>query len=318
MSSLFSAGVDKTRLFLLTLAFSASSVAVYVSVRLRAVRERYYFMFPLIWVGPQELRFFFASLLVGLLGVHISAVLPSLVSRERLGRVNAERAIAGALGDFAGIAAALFIKEPWSLLAAPALALAGLMPKMEYERGEGVVLSVGVPLYLNAFLLGIAYSLTPATLALWARGESVPLALIYTAPSISRLIGGFTARRLLKGGWELETAILATLGMAAATGALGYTGEIAHGWALAFTRWFFMYLEGIAYSTFVQAKFKRELLPGIFTTINVSSEAGRLAGSFLVPLIISLSVRDAFLTSAALMAAAATALAPYLAYKTRR
>lgn len=158
---------------------------------------------------------------MGMLSVHTSSVIPGLVSKERLGRVNSERVIMGSLGDLMGIVMALFIKPTWLYLAIPPLyLLALLLPRFEYRRSERLVFSEARLIYLNSFLLGIAYSLTPpALMVMWSRGgNTYELALIYSAPPISSIISGFLGRRLLKLGRELIIAIASTVVMAATTG----------------------------------------------------------------------------------------------------
>ncbi len=243
LRALFTAGSNGFKLFLLTIAYSLSSLATFTLVRVRTARALYPFTSLLLLINLPYLRLFTTALLMGMLSVHTSSVIPGLVSKERLGRVNSERIIMGSLGDLMGIVMALFIKPTWLYVAIPLYLLALLLPRFEYRRSERLVFSEARLIYLNSFLLGIAYSLTPpALMVMWSRGgNTYELALIYSAPPISSIISGFLGRRLLKlGGRELIIAIASTVVMAATTGLMGVVGNPVIAWTLALTRWFFM------------------------------------------------------------------------------
>ncbi|WP_243679623.1 hypothetical protein [Vulcanisaeta souniana] len=264
LRALFTAGSNGFKLFLLTIAYSLSSLATFALVRVRTARALYPFTSLLLLINLPYLRLFTTALLMGMLSVHTSSVIPSLVSKERLGRVNSERVIMGSLGDLMGIVMALFIKPTWLYLAIPLYLLALLLPRFEYRRSERLVFSEARLIYLNSFLLGIAYSLTPALMVMWSRGgNTYELALIYSAPPISSIISGFLGRRPLKlGGRELIIAIASTVVMAATTGLMGVVGNPVIAWTLALTRWFFMAMFEIAITTFIQLRWRSDVLPG--------------------------------------------------------
>lgn len=165
--------------------------------------------------------------------------------------------------------------------------------------------------YLNSFLLGIAYSLTPTLMAMWSRGSAYELALIYSAPPVSGVISGFLGRRLLKLGRELIIAIVSVIVMATATGLMGVVSNPIIAWALALTRWFFMTMFGTAITTFIQLRWRRDALPGVFSTSAVVGESGKLTGAFLVLPLTSMTVQWAFTTAALITLTAALALLPY-------
>ena len=130
MQHLFAAGTSGFKLFLLTIAYSSSSLVIFALVRVKLTRALYPLLSPLLLTNLPNLRLFTAAVLVGLLGIHMSSVLPSLVSRERLGRMNSERAIAGSLGDLTGVLAALFVKSTWLYLTIPLYLLVFLLPRL--------------------------------------------------------------------------------------------------------------------------------------------------------------------------------------------
>ncbi|WP_052885771.1 hypothetical protein [Vulcanisaeta distributa] len=309
--ALFTAGSNGFKLFLLTIAYSLSSLATFALVRVRTARALYPFTSLLLLINLPYLRLFTTALLMGMLSVHTSSVIPGLVSKERLGRVNSERVIMGSLGDLMGIVMALFIKPTWLYIAIPLYLLALLLPRFEYRRSERLIFSEARLIYLNSFLLGIAYSLTPALMVMWSRGNTYELALIYSAPPISSIISGFLGRRLLKLGRELIIAIASTVVMAATTGLMGVVGNPVIAWTLALTRWFFMAMFGIAITTFIQLRWRSDVLPGVFSTSTVVGEAGRFTGAFLVLPLTSMIVQWAFTTAALITLTAALVLLPY-------
>ncbi|WP_243666338.1 hypothetical protein [Vulcanisaeta sp. JCM 16159] len=93
---------------------------------------------------------------MGMLSVHISSVLPGLINKERLSRVNSERVIMGSLGDLVGVAMALIVKPTWLYLAIPLYLLTMLLPRFEYKGSERLIFSEARLVYLISFLLGIA------------------------------------------------------------------------------------------------------------------------------------------------------------------
>ncbi|GAB6947262.1 hypothetical protein JCM16161A_13920 [Vulcanisaeta sp. JCM 16161] len=133
--ALFTSGTSGFRLFLVTIAYSLSSLATFTLVRVRIARVLYSFMSLFLLINLPDLSLFITALLMGMLSIHISSVLPGLVSRERLGRVNSERVIVGSLGDLVGVVMALIVKPTWLYLAIPLYLLTMLLPRFEY-RGE--------------------------------------------------------------------------------------------------------------------------------------------------------------------------------------
>ncbi len=109
-------------------------------------------------------------------------------------------------------------------------------------------------------------------MAMWSRGSAYELALIYSAPPVSGVISGLLGRRLLKLGRELIIAIVSVIVMATATGLMGVVSNPIIAWALALTRWFFMAMFGTAITTFIQLRWRRDALPGVFST----SRCGRV------------------------------------------
>lgn len=106
-------------------------------------------------------------------------------------------------------------------------------------------------------------------------------------------------------------AIISVAVMAVATGLMGVVGSPVIAWTLALTRWLFMALFGIAITTFVQLKWRSDVLPGVFSTSTVVGETGRLTGAFLVLPITSMTVQWAFTTAALITLTAAFVLLPY-------
>jgi uncharacterized protein with von Willebrand factor type A (vWA) domain len=98
--------------------------------------------------------------------------------------------------------------------------------------------------------------------------------------------------------------------MALATGLLGFVKDPAAAWALALARWLFMMSFGVSLATFIQTRWRGDLM-AIFTTDGFTAEVGRLAGAFLVYPVVSLSVEGAFAAAAVVMTAAALVLTPY-------
>ncbi|WP_054853499.1 hypothetical protein [Vulcanisaeta distributa] len=134
--ALFTSGTSGFRLFLVTIAYSLSSLATFVLVRVKITRALYSFTSLFLLINLLDIRLFIAALLMGMLSVHVSSILPSLVGKEGLGRVNSERVIMGSLGDLVGVAMALFVKPTWLYLAIPPLyLLALLLPRFEYKGG---------------------------------------------------------------------------------------------------------------------------------------------------------------------------------------
>ncbi len=154
--ALFTSGTSGFRLFLVTIAYSLSSLATFTLVRVRIARVLYSFMSLFLLINLPDLSLFITALLMGMLSIHISSVLPGLVSRERLGRVNSERVIVGSLGDLVGVVMALIVKPTWLYLAIPLYLLTMLLPRFEYRGSERLIFSEARLVYLNSFLLGIA------------------------------------------------------------------------------------------------------------------------------------------------------------------
>jgi hypothetical protein len=279
MSALFAAGADSARLLFFSVAYSLASFAVFITARFRLVRLYYPLLFPLMFIDVPEVRLLAVTYITGLLGAHISSVLPTLVEKEALGRVNSNRSIIGAAGDLAGIAAALFVPGLWLYPAAALFLLAFLLPRPQKAAGWRWTFSVARLVYANSLLLGVAFSLTPALMAKWASGDAFLLAFIYTAPAFSSLAGGLFTRALLKPGRELALAVLSNVAMAFATSLLGFVRDPAAAWALALARWLFMISFGISLATFIQTRWRGDLM-AIFTTDGFTAEVGRLAGLF--------------------------------------
>ncbi|MGC8995004.1 MAG: hypothetical protein ACP5J0_06320, partial [Pyrobaculum sp.] len=86
MSALFAAGADSARLLFFSVAYSLASFAVFITARFRLVRLYYPLLFPLLFIDIPEVRLLAVTYITGLLGAHISSVLPTLVEKEALGR----------------------------------------------------------------------------------------------------------------------------------------------------------------------------------------------------------------------------------------
>ncbi len=69
---------------------------------------------------------------------------------------------------------------------------------------------------------------------------------------------------------------------------------------------------GIAITTFIQLRWRSDVLPGVFSTSTVVGEAGRFTGgAFLVLPLTSMIVQWAFTTAALITLTAALVLLPY-------